>query len=106
MTRKEAALAARFEEQANRFDIALNNMSHGLCMLDDEDHLQVWNERFIELLNLQKAPIRVGMRITDLVRHSIRAGNHKARSVKTVFLDLAGRLACGSNVEITLAASV
>ncbi len=27
MTRKEAALAARFAEQANRFDIALNNMS-------------------------------------------------------------------------------
>jgi diguanylate cyclase (GGDEF)-like protein len=101
MTRKEAALAARFEEQANRFDIALNNMSHGLCMLDEQDRLQVWNERFIELLNLQKAPIRVGLRITDLVRHSIRAGNHSARSVKTVFLDLASRLACGSNVEIT-----
>jgi diguanylate cyclase (GGDEF)-like protein len=101
MTRKEAALAARFEEQANRFDIALNNMSHGLCMLDEQDRLQVWNERFIELLNLQKAPIRVGMRITDLVRHSIRAGNHSARSVKSVFLDLASRLACGSNVEIT-----
>ena len=46
MTRKEAALAARFEEQANRFDIALNNMSHGLCMLDQQNRLQVWNERF------------------------------------------------------------
>ena len=101
MTRKEAALAARFEEQANRFDIALNNMSHGLCMLDDQDRLQVWNDRFIELLNLQRAPIRVGMRITDLMRHSVRAGNHHGRSVKSVFLDLAGRLACGSNVEIT-----
>ncbi len=46
MTRKEAALAARFEEQANRFDIALNNMSHGLCMLDQQDRLQVWNRAF------------------------------------------------------------
>jgi diguanylate cyclase (GGDEF)-like protein len=88
MTRKEAALAARFEEQANRFDIALNNMSHGLCMLDQHDRLQVWNERFLELLHLQNAPIRVGMRVSQLVRHSIRAGNHEVKNVKKVFNDL------------------
>jgi len=88
MTRKEAALAARFQEQANRFDIALNNMSHGLCMLDPQDRLQVWNERFLELLHLQKEPVRVGMRISQLVRHSIRAGNHKAQSAKEVITDL------------------
>ena len=92
MTRKEAALAARFEEQANRFDIALNNMSHGLCMLDQQDRLQVWNERFVELLHLQNAPVRVGMRIPELVRHSIRAGNHKGKSVKEVFNDFASGL--------------
>jgi len=89
MTLKEAALAARFEEQANRFDIALNNMPHGLCMLDQQDRLQVWNERFLELLHLQNAPVHVGMRISQLVRHSIRAGNHKAKSVKQVINDLA-----------------
>src|SRR5450755_1474628 len=88
MTRKEAALAARFQEQANRFDIALNNMSHGLCMLDPQDRLQVWNERFLELLHLETAPVRVGMRISQLVRHSIRAGNHKAKSAKDVITDL------------------
>ncbi len=88
MTRKEAALAARFEEQANRFDIALNNMSHGLCMLDQQDRLQVWNERFLELLHLQKVPVCVGMRIPQLVRHSIRAGNHRAKSVKQVITEL------------------
>ncbi|MDO8877414.1 MAG: diguanylate cyclase, partial [Pseudolabrys sp.] len=88
MTRKEATLAARFEKQANRFDIALNNMSHGLCMLDDHDRLQVWNKRFIELLHLQNAPIRAGMHVSQLVRHSIRAGNHQAKGVKQVLSDL------------------
>ena len=92
MTRKEAALAARFEEQANRFDVALNNMSHGLCMLDPQDRLQVWNERFIELLHLEKAPIRVGMRISQLVRQSIKAGNHKSKGVKQVIRDLVAGL--------------
>src|SRR6476646_5447409 len=92
MTRKEAALAARFEEQAKRFDVALNNMSHGLCMLDQHDRLQVWNERFLELLHLQNVPVRVGMGIPELVRHSIRAGNHKGRSVKQVFRELSRSL--------------
>ena len=77
MTRKEAALAARFEEQAKQFDIALNNMSHGLCMLDQFDRLQVWNKRFLELLDIQNAPIRAGMRVLDLVRYSLRAQNKR-----------------------------
>ena len=102
MTRKEAALAARFEEQATRFDIALNNMSHGLCMLDRNERLQVWNERFLELLHLQNAPIRVGMRISTLVRHSVRAGNHKTRSVKAVFRDLIKGLRKDSQLEISI----
>lgn len=88
MTRKEAALAARFEEQASRFDVALNNMSHGLCMLDQQDRLQVWNVRFLELLHLQNAPVRVGMHVSRLVRHSIRAGNHKGKRAKQVFAEL------------------
>ena len=33
-TRDKAELADRFEEQAKRFDVALTNMSHGLCMFD------------------------------------------------------------------------
>ncbi len=89
MTRKEAALATRFEEQANRFDIALNNMSHGLCMLDEQNRLQVWNDRFLELLHLKNMPVRVGMPASRLLRHSIRAGNHRTKSVKKVFSDLA-----------------
>jgi diguanylate cyclase (GGDEF)-like protein len=92
MTRKEAALAARFEEQANRFDIALNNMSHGLCMLDEQDRLQVWNERFLELLHLGKASVRVGMPISALARHSIRAGNYRGRRAKDVFQELVHNL--------------
>jgi len=29
-----------------RFDAALANMSHGLCMFDSEHRLIVWNRRF------------------------------------------------------------
>lgn len=100
MTRKEAALAARYEEQANRFDIALNNMSHGLCMLDQQDRLQVWNERFLELLHLRNAPVRVGMRISQLVRYSMRAGNHKGRRARQIFNELVHSLGHNSSGQV------
>ncbi|HEU4660048.1 MAG TPA: EAL domain-containing protein [Pseudolabrys sp.] len=89
MTRKEAALAARFEEQATRFDVALNNMSHGLCMLDQKDRLQVWNGRFLELLNLEGIPIKVGTHISRLLRYGIKAGKRDARTLKMLFRELA-----------------
>ena len=63
MTRKEAALAARFEQQANRSDIALNNMSHGLCMLDEQNRLQVWNERFRNCFTSRICPFASGCRL-------------------------------------------
>ncbi len=85
MTQKEAALAARFEEQALRFDVALNNMSHGLCMLDRDNRLLVWNSRFVELLHLSGAPLRIGMKISHLLRHTIRAGNHKGKAPRDLF---------------------
>src|SRR3569623_1771972 len=81
-------MAVRFEEQANRFDVALNNMSHGLSMLDAQDRLQVWNERFLELLHLQNAPVRVAMRLTELIRYSLRARNYTSKSVKTEVSEL------------------
>ncbi len=95
MTRKEATLAARFEEQANRFDVALNNMSHGLCMLDPQDRVQVWNERFLELLHIEHAPVRVGMRIAQLIRlqQHTRPAITNPKSVKQVLTRLACRAA-------------
>jgi diguanylate cyclase (GGDEF)-like protein len=85
MTQKEAALAARYEEQALRFDAALNNMSHGLCMLDKDGRLSVWNSRFVELLQLSSAPLRVGMKISHLLRHTVRAGRGREKSLRDVF---------------------
>ena len=85
MTQKEAALAARFEEQALRFDVALNNMSHGLCMIDRDNRLLVWNSRFVELLHLSGAPLRMGMKMSHLLRHTIRAGNHRGKTPRDLF---------------------
>jgi diguanylate cyclase (GGDEF)-like protein/PAS domain S-box-containing protein len=94
-TREKSALAARYGEQAQRFDAALNNMSHGLCMFDAKNRLLVWNERFLELSGLAADKLRPGIHARDLVRASIRAGNHPDMSVRQLMLDL-GRQAAGN----------
>ena len=71
-TRDKAELADRFEEQAKRFDVALTNMSHGLCMFDGDNRLAVWNERFLEVTGLPAGGVHVGASVHDLVRLSVQ----------------------------------
>lgn len=85
-TRENAALASRYGEQANRFDAALNNMSHGLCMFDKGNRLLVWNERFLELSGLPRSSVTPGASVRELVRASVRRGNHPgARGSQVLF---------------------
>ncbi|MCF4098050.1 putative bifunctional diguanylate cyclase/phosphodiesterase [Maritalea mediterranea] len=47
---KNKELADSFEQQANLFDGALKNMSHGLCMFDRDNKLLVWNPILCDIL--------------------------------------------------------
>ena len=43
---------AKTREIADRFDSALNNMSHGLCFFDGEQRLIVCNRRYLDMYGL------------------------------------------------------
>lgn len=63
--------ALQFQEhelrtQNERFDAALNNMSHGLCMADSSERIIVFNARFAQLFGLD-GTFRPGMTISSLV---------------------------------------
>jgi diguanylate cyclase (GGDEF)-like protein/PAS domain S-box-containing protein len=51
--------------QNDRFDAALNNMSHGLCMADADGRIAVFNARFAELFGLDPK-IKPGTTLEDL----------------------------------------
>lgn len=53
-------LADSFEQQANLFDGALKNMSHGLCMFDRDNKLLVWNPILCEILGCPPDRLRKG----------------------------------------------
>jgi len=60
-------LAKSFKEQADRFDAALTNMAHGLCMFDQSNKLVVWNEKMADIVGLDQSTFEVGASIEDIM---------------------------------------
>jgi diguanylate cyclase (GGDEF)-like protein/PAS domain S-box-containing protein len=79
---------------AKRFDTALNNMPHGLCMFDSERRLVVTNQRLLELLGLQ-AQDRKGTTASELVRECVAVGTVLRSAGDQLTEDFENRLAAG-----------
>ena len=80
ITARERA-AAELKEQHRRFDIALNNMAHGLCMFDNDMRLIVSNKRYAEIFSIPEACVRPGMMVRDAIAASFAAGNYRHRDI-------------------------
>ncbi|WP_375450510.1 putative bifunctional diguanylate cyclase/phosphodiesterase [uncultured Devosia sp.] len=65
--RLNAELAKTSQEQANLFDDALNNMSHGLTMFDANGNLLVWNKKLLGILGLGKLAFTKGMALEEML---------------------------------------
>ena len=64
---RNAELAASFREQAERFDAALTNMSHGLCMFDQEKKLVVWNEKVADIIGADQSLFKTGTSMDSII---------------------------------------
>ena len=80
ITERERAADA-LKEQHRRFDIALNNMAHGLCMFDADMRLIVSNKRYAEMFNLPPGFVRPGMAVREVIDNSYAIGNYRHRNV-------------------------
>jgi diguanylate cyclase (GGDEF)-like protein len=100
--RKNAELAASYKDQANLFDAALNNMSHGLGMFDRAGTLLVWNHKLTTILGCAETTFHAGMTLEgflarlaetqqaeetrtpllETIRQCIRSGNAPQRFVR------------------------
>ena len=77
---------------ASRFDTALNNMSHGLCMVDAHARVLVSNRRFEELLGLSADDLR-GFSLRDVIEQCVRAGRIHGSGADRFAADFESRLA-------------
>lgn len=68
--RTEASVFEQATELARtnmRFEAALSNMSHGLCLFDTDERLVVYNKRFAELYKIPEELLVAGMPLRDLI---------------------------------------
>ena len=78
ITERERAAEA-LKEQHRRFDVALNNMAHGLCMFDKDWRVVVRNRRYLELYGLGPNDAQPGTPLLEMMRHSIDRGMHSGK---------------------------
>ncbi len=75
---------------AGQFDTALNNMPHGLCMIDGENHVAVLNYRFTEMMRLPHDLVERRARVSEMVTAMVGSGSINgadARAIQTALAD-------------------
>ena len=94
-TREKGELAHSLAEQNFRFDTALANMSHGLCMFDARQRLLVWNKRFCEIYGIAAEVLSPGITVRQMIELSAARGNHPDRTVAEMVAEIDAWLASG-----------
>jgi diguanylate cyclase (GGDEF)-like protein len=84
--------------QARRFDVALNNMAHGLCMFDAEGTLIVHNNRYLEIYGLSPGSIAPECTLQEHLKVLCVAGVADADHDKYI-AELRAALAQGRNIQ-------
>jgi diguanylate cyclase (GGDEF)-like protein/PAS domain S-box-containing protein len=77
--RKKAEEAQRIQheklvEQNERFNIALENMSQGLCMFDGEERLVVCNRRYSDMYQLPHELVVPGTALRKILEYRVKQG--------------------------------
>jgi diguanylate cyclase (GGDEF)-like protein/PAS domain S-box-containing protein len=99
----DAVIAARdVAILASRFDTALNNMPHGLCMFDAERRVVVTNKRLGEILGLAARGDRKGQTVRELVLDCVEAGTILRSELDRLAGDIEARLKGIQNTGFTI----
>lgn len=68
----QASEQARFSREV--LSGALEHMSQGICVVDDQMRLVAWNRAYLDLFDYPDELIRVGRPVVDLLRHNLSRG--------------------------------
>jgi len=72
---------ASLKTQSDRFEAAIENMPHGLCMFDQDLCLLVTNARYAEMYDFDAADVAAGTDIVSLARQRMARGQASEQEV-------------------------
>jgi diguanylate cyclase (GGDEF)-like protein len=76
-------------------DAALNNMSQGLCMYDEEQRLRVYNRRYCEIFGFRPEQLHLGMTFRDNIELGVATGHQRGQSVEDIYQERVALIARG-----------
>jgi len=93
------------ERIANQFDFAINNMSHGMCMVSAEKRILVSNVKFSEFLALEHAPPITNVRLEAVARLAKRRAAVPREAIDGLLraFDAASAAGCSQSLEFETA---
>ncbi|GMO11947.1 putative bifunctional diguanylate cyclase/phosphodiesterase [Bradyrhizobium sp. TM233] len=68
-------LSAQLQERNLQFDIAINNMSHGLCFFDANHRLLVCNSHYVDMYGLPPSRVRPGTPLQEILDLRFEVGS-------------------------------
>jgi diguanylate cyclase (GGDEF)-like protein len=87
---------------AARFDTALNNMPHGLCMFDAESRLLVSNRRLSEMLAISKEEAARRPTVAELAADALRGGALGASESRRFATEVQKRMSGGTTTDLVI----
>jgi diguanylate cyclase (GGDEF)-like protein len=73
-------------------DVALENMSQGLCLYDSQNRLEVFNRRFLEIFRLSSDRIRTGLSYKEVLEACIPINNLSGKTADQLHKEHIGYL--------------
>lgn len=86
---------------ADQLDAALNNMAHGLCMIDKHGKVILANRRLPEILGIPAFP-EPGRSLSDLLRSCLRAGVLSVSEFRHALRETEARLTPSNELPLTM----
>ncbi len=81
----EASQAMTFSREL--LQSAIENISLGVSLVNNQQQLVVWNQRYLEQFSYPKGFVRVGRPIQDLMRYNLTSANLPARRIDDIIED-------------------
>ena len=91
-------LRAACRQQDHQLDVALNNMSQGLCMFDGLQRLVVCNRRYLQMYGLSADVVKPGCTLREMLAHRAATGSFSGNA-DTYIADLLDSVAQGRTVS-------
>ncbi len=78
---------SKLKDVNDQFDIALTNMSHGLCMFDRKQRVVVFNKRYLELYGLKAGEVTRGTTLRNIIELRIAGGLYAGGDAASYLLE-------------------